>query len=145
MSNSEVSTPRSASVLLVVCMCLCLITTACAAAYSLPIKKVFLQREAPGASSCDVIVEVHNTGTKNANNVTVRGQVKQFDVNHTVNNFDSSDFGGSSEIAPGNEKTFIGRSVVIPPGVAATYTLEVWQGNAKISSRGSSDPITCPA
>jgi hypothetical protein len=109
------------------------------------VTSVTLERVAHGVASCDVIVKVLKHGNA-VSGVTVQGQVKQFDLGNTTSTFDASDFGGPAEIGSGQEKTFIGRSVTMPVGVLAAYTIEVFHDDKRVVARGTNEPpIACPA
>jgi hypothetical protein len=151
MSASVISATRSMWLRVAVCGCLCL-TAACGpAAPALRIDDVSLNRSPPGHTNCDVLVKVSNLWRSTRANITVQGQIRQFDTNQTVNTLDASDFGGTSEIPAASveadgEKTFVGRSVTIAPGIAATYRIEIWQSGKLLRVRDSKESvITCAA
>jgi len=123
--------------------CLALILTGCGPVANLRITDAHLLRTPTGHSACNVIVKVFNYGEKRSNNVEVTGHVAVRDVSNTVVEFDASDFGGVQTIEPNEEATFIGRSVVIAPGVTASYDVRVTIGSSNIDSK-SSNVVTCP-
>jgi hypothetical protein len=119
-------------------------SSGCARERQFEITSVTLERVARGASACNVIVKVlkHRSAVSG---VTVQGQVKQFDVSSTTNTLDASDFGGPAEIGAGEQKVFVGRAVLIPTGVGATYLIEVFHEDKRVVSRGTEEPpISCP-
>jgi hypothetical protein len=109
----------------------------------LRITDVHLEREVAGLTTCVVVVKVFNDGDTPSDNVEVAGEVAVRDLSNTVAGFDASDFGGPQTIQPGQETTFIGRSVVIAAGVTASYEVRVTIGSSTLDS-ASSDVASCP-
>ena len=104
----------------------------------LVITEVRLDRPVKGLSTCNLLVSVRNTGIGDATSIDIDATVKQFDQGNTVNTFDTSDFGGAFDVSAGADVTVTGRSVLIGPGVAATYNVELRLGDQILATKKSS-------